>query len=69
MGKNLSVSAKDKGSIPGPERFHMPWSNKVHVPQPLGPQARTTEACMPRPCALQREGHAPTQRTAPVHCN
>ena len=25
--KNLPVNAGDMGSIPGPERFHMPWGN------------------------------------------
>ena len=27
MVKNLPVNAKDIGSIPGPRKFHMPWSN------------------------------------------
>ena len=25
--KNLPANAGDTGSIPGPGRFHMPWSN------------------------------------------
>ena len=29
--KNLSANAKDIGSIHGPERFHMSWSNKAPV--------------------------------------
>ena len=29
--KNLSANAKDMGSIPSPERFHMPRSNKALV--------------------------------------
>ena len=25
--KNLPASARGMGSVPGPGRFHMPWSN------------------------------------------
>ena len=35
--KNLPVNAEDTGSIPGPGRSHMLWSNKVHRPQLLEP--------------------------------
>ena len=27
VAKNLPASARDTGSIPGPKRFRMPWSN------------------------------------------
>ena len=27
VDKNLPANAGDTGSIPGPESFHMPWSN------------------------------------------
>ena len=30
--KNLPANAGDMGSIPGPERFHMPWGNKARAP-------------------------------------
>ena len=33
--KNLPVNAGDMGSIPGPERFHMPRGNKVQNLQNL----------------------------------
>ena len=35
--KNLSGNAGDTGSIPGPGRFHMPWTNKACAPQLLKP--------------------------------
>ena len=35
--KNLSASAGNMGLIPGPGRFHMPWSNQ-------SPQGTTTKA-------------------------
>ena len=37
VDKNLSANAGDTGSIPGPGRFHMWWSNRAHVPQLLEP--------------------------------
>ena len=30
VDKNPPANAGDTGSIPGPERFHMPWSNSAH---------------------------------------
>ena len=65
--KNPPANAGDTGSSPGPGRFHMPWSNKAHVPQLLSlrsrarepqllsPHATTTEARTPRACAPQQE--------------
>ena len=65
--KNLPANAGDTGSSPGPGRSHMPRSNKACVPQLLSlcsrarePQllslrATTTEAHVPRACALQQE--------------
>ena len=65
--KNPPANAGDMGSIPGPGRSHMPWSNKSHAPQLLRLRsgacelqllslyATTTEAHMPRACALQQE--------------
>ena len=65
--KNPPANAGDTGSIPGPGRSHMPWSNSAHAPQLLSlhsrahkpqllsPRSITTEACMPRAHALQQE--------------
>ena len=65
--KNLPAKAGNVGSIPGLGRSHMPWSNKVHVPQllslcsrarelqRLSPHALTAESHMPRACALQQQ--------------
>ena len=40
------------GSIPGPGRAHVPWSNYIHVPQPLSLRSRA-RALQPEK-ALQR---------------
>ena len=65
--KNLPANAGDMGSIRGPGRSHIPWSNKARVPQLLSlhsracapqllsPRAATTEACAPRARAPQQE--------------
>ena len=65
--KNPPANAGDRGSIPGPGRSHMPQSNKARAPQLLSlrsrarepqllsPRATTTEARVPRACALQQE--------------
>ena len=52
--KNLPASAGDTGSIPGPGRSHMPWSNWARVPQLLSLHATTTEARVPRARARQQ---------------
>ena len=50
-------------------------ATKAHVPQLLSLHAATTEACVPRACAMQqekpqqREACAPQQRVAPALCN
>ena len=33
--KNLPANVGDKGLIPDPGSFHMPWSNQAHVAQLL----------------------------------
>ena len=38
--KNPPANAVDTGSIPGLRRFHMPQSNKTHVPQPRSLHSR-----------------------------
>ena len=65
--KNRPASAGDMGLIPGPERSHMPWSNKACAPQLLSLRSRacepqllslcaaTTAARVPRARALQQE--------------
>ena len=72
--ENLPANAGDTGSSPGLGRSHMPWSNlprapqllslcsRAGEPQLLSPHAATTEARMPRTCALQQE--KPPQRKA-----
>ena len=35
VDKNLPANAGNRGSIPGPGRFHMPLAINAHVPQPL----------------------------------
>ena len=69
--QNQPANAGDMGSIPGPGRSHMPWSNKARVPQLLSlcygaqepqllsPCAATTEARRPEsPCSATREATA-----------
>ena len=53
--KNPPARGRGMGSIPGPGRSHMPWSNKACVPQLLSPPAATAEACLPRARAPHRE--------------
>ena len=67
--KNTPANAGDTGSIPGPGRSHMPWSNQVCEPQLLSlcHQARNPQllkpvcpaACAPQEKPLQREARAP----------
>ena len=53
VDKNPPASAGDLGSIPGLGRFHMPWSNKAHVPELLSLSSRALELLT----------------TEPTHCN
>ena len=39
--KNPPARAGDTGLIPGPGRFHMPWSNEAWKPQPLSRESRS----------------------------
>ena len=67
VDKNPLANAGDMCSTPGPGRFHMPWNNKIHVPQLQSqhsgahePQlmslcAATAEACALRAHSLQQE--------------
>ena len=69
---SLPANAGDMGSVPGPERVHMPRSNQAHGPQlqspllkPVCPRART----MQQEKSPQREAQAPRRRTAPTFRN
>ena len=53
--KNPPAKAGDTGSIAGPGRSHMPWSNNARGPQLLSPRATATEAHTPRAHALQQK--------------
>ena len=68
MVKNPPANARDTGSIPGRERFHMPQSNsargtqirtrcsRAQKPQLLSPHAATPKACTPQSlCSARRE--------------
>ena len=57
--KNLSGNAGDTGSIPGPGRFHMPWTNKARAPQllkPAHPRATRAVTTMRSPSDAPGEG-------------
>ena len=45
VDKNPPANAGNMGSIPGPGRFHMPWSNQARVSQLLKPVLPI--ACVP----------------------
>ena len=55
VDRNPPASIGDTGSIPGPGRFYMPWSNWAHEPQVLSLHAVTTEALVLRICALLQD--------------
>ena len=56
--KNLPANARDTGSIPGPGRSHMPWSNKAHAPHYW--------ACALEPVSHNYWAHVP-QLLKPAH--
>ena len=62
MVKNLSANAEDMGSIPGPGRYHMPWSNKARVPKLLSLHSRARKPQLLSLCATTIEAHVPTAR-------
>ena len=57
--KTLPASAGDMASIPGPGRFHMPWSNLARVSQPRRP------TCL-EPVLHNKSSHCNEE---PEHCN
>ena len=56
--KNPPANAGDTGSIPGPGRSHMPWSNWAHVPQLLSLHSRARKPQLLKQACLE-----------PVLCN
>ena len=53
MVKNPPANAGDMGSIPGPERSHMPQSNYACVPQLLSLRSRAHEPQLLKPTHLE----------------
>ena len=62
VAKNLPANAGGMGSIPTPERFHMPQGSLASVLQLLSLHAATTKARVPKACVPQQE--RPPQREA-----
>ena len=56
--KNLRANAEGTGSIPGPGRSHMPWSNKAHTPKL--PSLHTLEPCSTKEATTMRSPHTTT---------
>ena len=75
--KNSPANARDKGSIPGPGRSHLPLSNWLHAPQLLSLVAsRAWESQVLKPAGLEpvlhnkrryhnREGGTPQLESSP----
>ena len=64
--KNPLANAGDTGSIPGPGRPHMLWSNRARVLL----LSLCSRACAPQEeKPLQWEAGAPQRRLAPAHRN
>ena len=51
--KNLLCNAKDRGSVPGQGRSHMPRGNWDHVPQLLSLCSRAWKPQLMSPCAVK----------------
>ena len=66
VDKNLPANSGDTGLIFGLGRFHMPQATKARVAQLMSPCIATTEAHMPRVCALPQEK---PHNEKPGHCN
>ena len=54
VDKNPPANTGDKGSIPGPGRFHRPWSSQARAAQLLNLSAATLKPA--RPEAMLRNG-------------
>ena len=55
--KNPPANAEDTGSIPGPGRPHMPWSNLIRASQLLSLCPKAREPQLPSPRAATPEAH------------
>ena len=51
--KNPPDKAEDMGSIPGPERSHIPWCSYAHAPQLLSLRSRAQELQLLKPMHLE----------------
>ena len=65
MVKNPPANTGDTGSIPGPGRSHMPWSNKVCAPQLLSLRSRAHEPQLLSLRAKTAESRAPGAHALP----
>ena len=69
--RNPPANSGDTGLIPGPGRFHMPWSSWACAPQLLSPQSRACKlqllklVCLKSVLHLKRSYHSEKL----VHCN
>ena len=59
MDKDPPAKAGDMGLISGPGRFHMPWSNEAHMPQPRSWCSGVREPQLSSLCATATEAHVP----------
>ena len=55
MNESPPANAGDMSLVPGPGRFHVPQSNKVHETKLPSPCAAATEARVPRALAVHQE--------------
>ena len=55
--KNPPANAGDMGSIPGPGRFHMMWSNYAHEPLLLEPVCPEPAFCNKRSHHNEKPAH------------
>ena len=75
VDRNLSALARDIGSISGPGRFHMPWSNEACAPQLRAHSLQLLDPWAYSLCSATREKtpqwevHAQQPRVAPAHRN
>ena len=65
-GPVVKNSPCNVGSIPGPWRSHMPWSNKASAPQLLSLSSRTSAPPIIEPTRCNNRTHRSEKA---VHCN
>ena len=67
VDKNPAANAGNTGLISGPERIHMPWGNKVHVPRLLSLHSRALQQQLLKPVhpstGAQRQEKSPQLET------